>query len=99
MWRMIPKKKLKVKNNIIIEFSNSNQNGVVYQLPDGELINIGSQRFRCAEALFDPMLIGKELKGFHQLIYCSILNSDIDVRKQLYENIVLSGGTTMFPNI
>jgi len=32
-------------------------------------------------------------------VYCSILNSDIDVRKQLYENIVLSGGTTMFPNI
>lgn len=45
------------------------------------------------------MLVGKELKGFHELIHCSILNSDVDVRKQLYENIVLSGGTTMFPNI
>ena len=36
------------------------------------------------------------MKGFHEVIYNSIINTDIDVRKSLYENIVLSGGTTMF---
>lgn len=42
------------------------------------------------------MLAGKEMRGFHEVVYNSILNSDIDIRKSLYENIVLSGGTTMF---
>ena len=34
--------------------------------------------------------------GFHEVVYNSIINTDIDIRKSLYENIVLSGGTTMF---
>ena len=40
-----------------------------------------------------------ELKGFHELVNASILACDIDLRKKLWESIVLSGGTTMFPNI
>ena len=34
--------------------------------------------------------------GFHEVVYNSIINTDIDIRKSLYENIVLSVGTTMF---
>jgi len=30
-----------------------------YELPDGQVVTIGSQRFRCPEALFNPMLAGK----------------------------------------
>ena len=37
--------------------------------------------------------------GFHELVYGSILKCDIDIRKDLYSNIVMSGGTTMFPGI
>jgi actin len=55
--------------------------------------------FRCPEALFKPMLIGKEMPGFHEITYTSIMKCDVDVRKQLYENIVMSGGSTMFPGI
>ena len=36
------------------------------------------------------------MRGFHEVVYNSIINTDIDIRKSLYENIVLSGGTTMF---
>jgi actin-related protein len=39
------------------------------------------------------------MKGFHELVYSSIQQSDIDIRKSLYESIILSGGTTMFPGI
>lgn len=37
--------------------------------------------------------------GIHEMIHNSIMMSDIDIRKDLYNNIVLSGGTTMFPGI
>ena len=70
-----------------------------YELPDGNLVTIDTQRFRVPEALFKPSLIGKELPGIHEQVFNSIVNSDIDVRKELYANIVLSGGTTMFQNI
>ena len=34
-----------------------------------------------------------------ELAFKSIMKCDIDVRKDLYENMVLSGGTTMFPGL
>jgi len=70
-----------------------------YELPDGQIITIGPERFRCAEVLFQPAFIGKESKGVHQLTYDSIMKCDVDIRKDLYSNIVLSGGTTMFSGI
>jgi len=70
-----------------------------YEMPDGTVITIGSERFRCSEVLFKPSLIGKEFAGIHDQCYSSIMKSDIDVRKDLYSNIVLSGGTTMFTGL
>jgi len=70
-----------------------------YELPDGQVINIAAERFRCPECLFQPNLVGKESEGIHKLVYNSIQKCDIDIRKDLYANIVLSGGTTMFPGI
>ena len=70
-----------------------------YELPDGQVITVGAERFRCAEVLFQPSHIGKENDGIHQLTYKSILKCDIDIRKNLYQNIVLSGGSTMFPGV
>jgi len=67
-----------------------------YELPDGNVITVGAERFRCPEVLFKPSFIGKESSGIHQLTYDSIMKCDIDIRKDLYKNTVLSGGTTMF---
>ncbi|XP_069501646.1 actin, cytoplasmic 1-like isoform X2 [Ambystoma mexicanum] len=50
-----------------------------YELPDGQVITIGNERFRCPEALFQP--------------------SFLDIRKDLFANTVLSGGTSMYPGI
>eukprot|EP01006_Ploeotia_vitrea_P054199 TRINITY_DN67859_c1_g8_i1.p2 TRINITY_DN67859_c1_g8~~TRINITY_DN67859_c1_g8_i1.p2 ORF type:complete len:272 (-),score=145.41 TRINITY_DN67859_c1_g8_i1:47-820(-) len=66
-----------------------------YELPDGQVITIGSERFRCPEVLFKPSLIGLEQQGVHKATYDSIMKCDIDVRKELFGNIVLSGGTSM----
>jgi len=70
-----------------------------YELPDGNVITVGNERFRCAEVLFQPSLIGKEASGAHDTMFQTIMKCDVDIRKDLYANIVLSGGTTMFPGI
>jgi actin-related protein len=70
-----------------------------YELPDGQVITVGAERFRCPEVLFKPSLIGKESEGVHTTTYDSIMKCDVDIRKDLYGNIVLSGGTTMFEGI
>jgi len=70
-----------------------------YELPDGQMITVGNERFRCPEVLFQPQFIGKEQEGIHKLTHKSINKCDIDIRKDLYKNTVLSGGTTMFKDI
>jgi len=81
------------------EAANSSQVEKQYELPDGQMITVGNERFRCPEVLFQPSMIGKESPGIHRLTYDSIQKCDIDIRKDLYKNTVLSGGTTMFPLI
>lgn len=63
-----------------------------YRLPDGRLVKIGSEVYQCPEVLFRPSLLGREADGIHELIHRSISKCDIDIRKDLYENIILSGG-------
>jgi len=70
-----------------------------YELPDGQVITIGNERFRCPEALFQPSFLGMETPGVHETTYNSIMKCDVDIRKDLYANIVLSGGTTMYAGI
>ena len=70
-----------------------------YELPDGNTITIGNERFRCPEALFDPELVGMETAGIHEQIFNSIQKCDVDIRKDLYESSLLSGGSTMFRGI
>ncbi|KAE9577328.1 actin [Colletotrichum fructicola] len=70
-----------------------------YELPDGQVITIGNERFRAPEALFAPSVLGLESGGIHVTVFNSIMKSDVDVRKDLYGNIVMSGGTTMYPGL
>ena len=54
------------------------------------------------EALFQPALVGRESEtthGLSQIAFDCINNSPIDLRKQFYETIILSGGSSMFPGL
>lgn len=68
-----------------------------YTLPDGEVITVGNERYQCPEALFQPKLIGVERDGVHELLYQSLMKNDIDTRRDLFCNVIVSGGSTMFP--
>ncbi len=70
-----------------------------YTLPDGETLTIGAERFMAPELFFNPGAIGSEENALDELIYRSIQNCDVDLRRDLYANIVLSGGSTMFPGL
>jgi actin beta/gamma 1 len=70
-----------------------------YELPDGQVITIGNERFRAPEVLFQPSFLGMEAQGIHTTTYNSIMKCDVDIRKDLYGNIVLSGGSSMYDGI
>jgi len=70
-----------------------------YELPDGQVITIGAERFRAPEAMFQPHFLGLESKGIDELTFKSIMRCDVDIRRELYNNVVMSGGTTMYKGI
>lgn len=70
-----------------------------YTLPDGRVIKVGRERFEAAEALFQPSLVDVEGPGMADLVWEVIQAADTDLRSSLYQNIVLSGGTTMYPGL
>jgi len=72
---------------------------VPYPLPDGNEIVIQSEKFKAPEVLFNPSIIGEEYLGMHQCVYKAITQSDMDLRKEFYSNILLSGGSTLFKGL
>ncbi|TFF87478.1 MAG: actin, cytoplasmic 2 [Promethearchaeota archaeon] len=70
-----------------------------FMLPDGETISIGIERFLAPESFFNPIVIGKELEPLDDMIVNALSECDVDLRRELYGNIVLSGGSTMFPGL
>ncbi len=62
-----------------------------------QVITIGSERFRCPEVLFTPSMVGMEAAGIDETAFNSIMKCDVDIRKDLYGNVVLSGGARLHP--
>lgn len=70
-----------------------------YMLPDGAPLTIGAERFLAPEVFFNPGVIGLEAQPLDEVIVQTIEKCDVDLRRDLYSNIVLSGGSTMFPGL
>lgn len=53
------------------------------------------------EALFKPSLIkeGDEALGMGDMSFASIQDCDMDIRKDLYSNVILSGGSTLYEGL
>ena len=73
---------------------------VSFSLPDGQEILVGKERYLCPEILFQPRLLNRETNSLavHEAIYHSVQRFDHGTRRDLYSNIVLAGGSTMFQN-
>ncbi|XP_021278805.1 actin-related protein 4 [Herrania umbratica] len=76
-----------------------------YELPDGQTIEIGADRFKIPDVLFNPSLaqtipgmnnfaeIAPSFRGLPQMVIESINRCDVDIRKELFGSILLAGGT------
>eukprot|EP00854_Cymbomonas_tetramitiformis_P015157 gene15157-17929_t len=89
---------------------NTNIPTVRYELPDGNEIEVGFERFKVPEVLFQPSLLpsfpntealtnedGSPVSGLPALILEAIAKCDVDVRKELHSNILLTGGMSSLP--
>ncbi|XP_037385241.1 uncharacterized protein LOC119260400 [Talpa occidentalis] len=68
---------------------------VEFVLPDKQVITLGSERFCCPEALFQPSLLGLNQPGLPQLALLSISRLEAKQQEQLLANVVLEGGSTL----
>eukprot|EP00002_Diphylleia_rotans_P017892 TRINITY_DN3472_c0_g3_i2.p1 TRINITY_DN3472_c0_g3~~TRINITY_DN3472_c0_g3_i2.p1 ORF type:complete len:245 (+),score=57.41 TRINITY_DN3472_c0_g3_i2:201-935(+) len=75
---------------------STESNTTDYILPDGKKIKVGNERHQAPEILFQPSLCGRECMGVHEALTSTIQKADLDIRKTLYSNITLSGGSTLF---
>ena len=80
------------KSSDTTEFSDP----IVYELPDGQKIELGNERFAVPEAYFAPSLVGAEGEGVAALVAKSVKKSPIDLTKPLVSNIILAGGSSLF---
>ena len=72
-----------------------------YELPDGQMIEFGKERFQCGELLFKPILndiesddtLSYHYDGIHEVLKNTINKvSGLDLRKTFYNHIIISGG-------
>ena len=72
----------------------------VYKLPGDKLLTLKEERLKCPEVLFQPNQAAKELNleidGIHKYTFESIMKCENDIKKDLFKNIILAGGCTMF---
>eukprot|EP00764_Aduncisulcus_paluster_P013213 gnl/Carplike_NY0171/6545_a8987_238.p1 GENE.gnl/Carplike_NY0171/6545_a8987_238~~gnl/Carplike_NY0171/6545_a8987_238.p1 ORF type:complete len:363 (-),score=61.85 gnl/Carplike_NY0171/6545_a8987_238:67-1050(-) len=81
------------------EITETGSKDMSYELPDGQRITIGRERFKCPEALFNPQkLMHREHGGLQDILHETIQQCGIDIKKELYNSIIVSGGTTLLRN-
>ncbi|KAJ2062442.1 NuA4 histone acetyltransferase subunit [Coemansia sp. S146] len=77
-----------------------------FEFPDGFNVSVGALRYALPEILFNPnqfltrrpkRLENVGLMGVHEMAVRSVLTSDVDLRPQLLNNVVLAGGSSLFP--
>lgn len=90
----------KVSDTAFSDAAYVNVPSVTYELPDGANLELGAERFRIPEILFhntgalDNGSVG--FTGIHQMVFEAITRCDMDIRKELYGNVVIAGGNTLF---
>lgn len=67
-----------------------------YLLPDDSVVRLSTERHSIPDAIFDPKRIQIEQDGLHEIVFKSILKSNSDIRTEMFSNIILAGGNTLF---
>ena len=67
-----------------------------YTLPDGKIISFGNESFKYTESLFEPSILNLKHNGIHHIAYNTIQKCNKNKRNDMYGNILLIGGSTLF---
>ncbi|CAG9323059.1 unnamed protein product [Blepharisma stoltei] len=73
--------------------------GISYKMPDGSSLSISSERITCPESVFNPSLMNIDKNGIHLIAHKAILKSDEEIRDEMYQNIMICGGNTLFSGL
>lgn len=93
-------RKIKEKLCFVPEFENDTYDEESYILPDGRTVILGKERYKATAPLFEPALVEQyDCLGIHEMIFQSIFKCGFDLRREIANNIILSGGNTFFPGI
>ena len=65
-------------------------------LDDGNVVTLSKERFECCEALFQPQRYGFGQQGIHENIYNACMKCDVEIRKDLFSNVIVTGGASKF---
>uniref|UniRef100_Q7M3Y6 Actin homolog fat, testicular (Fragments) n=1 Tax=Pisaster ochraceus TaxID=7612 RepID=Q7M3Y6_PISOC len=77
-------------------YASGRTTGIVLDSGDGVSHTVPIyEGYALPHAILRLILLG----GLHETCYNSIMKCDVDIRKDLYANVVLSGGSTMYPGI
>ena len=69
---------------------------LIYDLPDGNTVNLSTDRALILERVFNPIKDKPGFSGYHQMVNDAINKADLEIKKELYSNIFLCGGNTLF---
>jgi len=83
------------ESNVAIE-NTSEVEGKI-ELPNGNAITVGTERFFLPELLFEPELADIEEENVVDATFNSIMKCDEYMHQEMLASVVLSGGCTMFP--
>jgi len=82
----------------VSDSTNNTTTASTYELPDGSIMHLDSDRSRIPEALFTPQPLpgGGLSQTIPQMISSCVNNCDTDLRKDLFGSVVVTGGSTLF---
>ena len=69
---------------------------LIYDLPDKTTVNLLQDRNLILERIFNPIKEYPGFGGYHQMVNDAISKADLEIKKELYSNIFLCGGNTLF---
>ncbi|KAK3739397.1 hypothetical protein QZH41_018443 [Actinostola sp. cb2023] len=82
---------------VSLDGSSCSSDTGAYRMPDGKEITLNDQRYKVSDPLFQPTILGLNSQGVHQMVHHAIAKCEMDTKIKLYSNILLAGGSTMFP--
>jgi len=93
----------RLSDNTFDESANTNIPAIPYELPDGHTVDVGPDRFGIPELMFNPSPLNQkyspaeEYVGVPQMLLNSIGKCDIDIRREFYNSIIVTGGNSLLP--